>query len=763
MDNKLTNIENLQNRVMAKIAGRELDDYYAQANQQNASYGLPPAGQTPPKVKSQGTTKSRVPKTPKSAIPTPGTPTPNPAPQAAPAAAVKPNVQLPAAQFEQRMLSRGGKAALGLGAVQGAYDLWNADDKVEGLGQAASDILPGAAMYGITRPGAGAAMSAAAGRAGSALSNLSQRSGLTGMAKDVNQNAIAPVMQRINPAMQRINPAMQAAGQAIKNKLPAGVVAAAGKAMPALARFGGKALSNIIPGAGAAMSGASAANRWQEGDRAGALMDAGLGAASFIPYVGGAINLAGSGLMGLRDSYRANNSAPAAQTTQAAPQQPRLTPKLSALTLYKQAASNFRRDLEDPSSGYNSDLHQAIAPMVSPSMEGLSPSSPDARRIQGLQGDLRKGLVGLEYLTGLKKNTGETFYDEHPTEAVATDLLGKSPLIGAGVAAGGVGLNYLRQAKNMSMTQPSAMSREGNSLDPSNSSNLLDPAKGNLRADVTRVFGDDENAAARLKILDRLNKSAPGKGFTKDYERLAQAKAAIEAKHGKVLDQLNKQLESPSISEKDVKRVQARINAIEKAQAHQTASIDKNIKALLTQAKSSRGASALPEYANFHESLQKANRQGGLKGYVGEGLHDHLGDGEISSWIKKNILPGRDQAIGDLLEKHKLTGQNPHFDDMLIKDIIRENKGGAPLHPDFNETTLRSIADPEHQSSGLRRSLRKMKFPLAAGAGIAAGGTGLYYLLKAMQNQMHPKDKTDEWKRTLLKSRGDFEGANRIG
>jgi hypothetical protein len=650
----------------------------------------------------------------------------------------------PAAQFEQRMLSRGGKAALGLGAMQGAYDLWNADDKVEGLGQAVGDVLPGAAMYGLTRPGTGAGASNMAGRAGKALSNLSQRTGLTEMAKDINQNAIAP-------AMKKITPSLQAAGQTIRNKMPAGASTVANKIMPNLGRAAGFLGKRLIPGLGAGMSGASAVSRWKEGDRLGALMDAGLGAASFIPGVGGAVNLAGSGLMGLRDSYR-NKNAPTQEL-----------PKTGAFNLYKHAISNFRRDIEDPSTGYNSDLHQAIAPMVSPNVQNLPAGSPDAKRISGLQGDLRKGLVGLEYLTGLKKNTGESFYDEHPAEAVVTDLLGNSPLIGAGVAGGGIGLNYLRQAKNMRMTQPSAMSREGNIQDPSNSANLLDPAKGNLRADVGRVFGDEENVTARLKILDRLNKNAPDKGFEKQYQRLADAKAAIERKNSQILNELNSSLESSKISEKDIKRIQTRINAIEKAQAHQTGAIDKDIKALLTKAKSSRGASALPEYANFHESLQKANRQGGLKNYIGEGLHDYLGDGEIASWIKKNILPGRDQAIGDLLERHKLTGQNPHFDDMLIKDIIRENKGGAPLHPGFNETTLRRIADPEHQSSGLRRSFSKMKLPLAAGAGIAAGGTGLYYLLKAIQNQMHPKEKTDEWKRTLLKARGDFDAANRIG
>jgi hypothetical protein len=220
------------------------------------------------------------------------------------------------------MLSRGGKAALGLGAMQGAYDLWNADDKAEGLGQAASDILPGAAMYGLTRPGFSANMSAGLQRTGTALRNLSNQTGLTRMAKDINQNAVAP-------AINKITPSLQAAGQAIRNKIPAGASTAASKLLPNLGRAAGFVGKRLIPGLGAGMSAASALNRWKEGDRLGAVMDAGLGAASFIPGVGGAVNLAGSGLMGLRDSYRNNNPQPSQLPPQS---EPRLTPKVSALT-----------------------------------------------------------------------------------------------------------------------------------------------------------------------------------------------------------------------------------------------------------------------------------------------------------------------------------------------------------------------------------------------------------------------------------------------
>jgi hypothetical protein len=51
---------------------------------------------------------------------------------------------------------------------------------------------------------------------------------------------------------------------------------------------------------------------------------------------------------------------------------------------------------------------------------------------------------------------------------------------------------------------------------------------------------------------------------------------------------------------------------------------------------------------------------------------------------------------------------------------------------------------------------------LMLGGAAALGGTGLYNLLKSMQNQAYPDNKVREWKKTLLKSRGDFAGAEQI-
>jgi hypothetical protein len=59
-------------------------------------------------------------------------------------------------------------------------------------------------------------------------------------------------------------------------------------------------------------------------------------------------------------------------------------------------------------------------------------------------------------------------------------------------------------------------------------------------------------------------------------------------------------------------------------------------------------------------------------------------------------------------------------------------------------------------------SLIRHRTPLLAGAGIAAGGTGLYSLLKAIQNQYFEEDQVKDWKKTLLKSRGEFDKAEQV-
>jgi hypothetical protein len=193
------------------------------------------------------------------------------------------------------------------------------------------------------------------------------------------------------------------------------------------------------------------------------------------------------------------------------------------------------------------------------------------------------------------------------------------------------------------------------------------------------------------------------------------------------------------------------------------------LKDLLNEAKNSSGASAMGQYADLHESLQRAKQQGGLKGYIGEWLHKYKGKNAVLDKIIELLAPGKYQAVGDIAEKYNIHGAHPHFDEELLKNILKELRGGGdfsfaedPAGRAFVDSTLKDLHSAGRQGLGIARFLGRNKLPLAAGAAVAAGGAGLYQLVKAIQNQVYSKDKANEWKRTLLQSRGDFDAAKQI-
>lgn len=523
-------------------------------------------------------------------------------------------------------------------------------------------------------------------------------------------------------------------------------LAPAARFLAPIARVGKYAL----PGVSAAGSAYSAYDNFRKGDYLGAAFDAASGATSFLPGAGALISPAIDAVHYGIDTYK-NTKAPnilnnqnqqsaqkiqqfnqsggqldskgnkiniAPPTTQTStPQSPI---KMSSL-LFKNA-SQFKKDLENPDTGLNSDLYTAIAPMIGADREV---DGPDADRVAKLKENVRKGLVGLEYLTGLKKNTGETFYDEHPVQAVATDIAGSAPLIGAGIAAGGVGLNQYNQWKNFQKTEPASMAREGNKkVDITNSADLLDPA-GRSRPDVSRVFGDfDDNLLKRLNVLDRLEKTTSG-GFVDQYNAIMSG--------------------SPG------------------------AARDRKLKELLTKARNSNASTGLKAYADVHQSLNRAQTKGGLKGAIGESLHSLKGKGRIGDFIAKHLAPDMHREVGDLFEKKNITGANPHFDEQLIKDIVREYRGGGdfsqaadPKGKAFVDTTLKGLRDRKLQASGLMKGLRRHKLPLIAGAATTTGLAGMYGLLKAIQNSAYSDEKRKDWKKTLLQSRGEFDEADKL-
>jgi len=413
----------------------------------------------------------------------------------------------------------------------------------------------------------------------------------------------------------------------------------------------------------------------------------------------------------------------------------------------KAANSQFRQDLTNPSAGADSDLYKAIEPMISSNSDAMLRGA-DAERINALKEQVRKGMVGLEYMTGLKKNTGETFYDKHPVEATTTDLLGNAAPLGAGVAGAGILANMRRQRSNMLKTEPAKMSRSENSHDTTNPANLLDPHHGPARSDVSRLFGDlENNPEKRLALLDQLSGSDPGdpNSFLGKHKNIQGKQKELIDAHNLAQQDIQNKL-SGATTKPEVAQLEALMRSGDTTHKASLAKLEQETKKLMSAAKSHGDNAGLHKYVNLHESLRRAREKGGLKSYIGEGLSS-LG------------------GVGDLLEKYHITGANPHYNEEIIKNIVSEY-GGSHTSPEemrkFIEGTLQRIGDPHHQASGLRKAFSRAKIPLAAGAATAAGGMGLYHLLKGIQNQNYSKGQTAEWKKTLLKSRGDFDAAKRV-
>jgi hypothetical protein len=417
-----------------------------------------------------------------------------------------------------------------------------------------------------------------------------------------------------------------------------------------------------------------------------------------------------------------------------------------------QELTQFRKDLANPSSGLNSDLYRAISPIVSADNE-LSLPKDDQRKIDSLKEDVRKGLVGLEYMTGIKKNKGETFYDEHPAQALAADALRNAPLFGLGLAGGGVLLNSIRQKQNLDKVMPAAMARMGNTPDKdlSNPQALLNPREGTIRGDIAKIYGEADSPT-RMQLIDRLSDVDPKdkNSLSKQLSRIEKTTRTAEKEHLDKLKNLNDQLLT-ALDDREANKISKQIEGIKKLYDEQQKKTSKTKSDLLSSARSSKGSQYLDKHVNFHEALQRAKEKGGFSSPLGAGLN-----------LPDFIAPDKHQALVDLIERMEMTKAHPGFNrDLLLQSVSDFLDDPAELAR-FERTSLPKIMSHDHQGSGLGRFLSRNKFPLIAGAATAAGGTGLYYLIKALQKKMHSEDKVKDWKKTLLKSQGDFEGANRI-
>ena len=447
--------------------------------------------------------------------------------------------------------------------------------------------------------------------------------------------------------------------------------------------------------------------------------------------------------------------------------------------------SNFQKDLDDPSAGTSSDLYSAVKPMIDTG-DTSGYKAYDADRIQRLHNDVRKGLVGLEYMTGLKHNTGKTFYDEHPVQAVGTDVLKNSVPIGMGVAGLGTLHNYLRQMKNFGKTAPGQLSADGKRTDRSNAATMLEESEKNpLREDLSRLFGEGKarpgNRKAlldRMHVYDQLDHSGQG-NFAGGLQTITDKMDRHQKNFGRaekhLEDSLDRTYADKGLGTPDEQReTQKRIDTLERRKKFHTAGKTPKEKALslsqnefLQNAGRSEAAAGLPTYARLHENYRKLEANNDkLKPYTGSGLHKHAPKKGLGKDIMDAIVPNAGQEHLDEIERVGLTGQNRHYSESMLQKILHEHGHLDQNNPDGKGRSmiegLQRLGRQTSETSGLQKFWNRSKLPLAAGAATAVGGTGLYHLIKAIQNQTLNKDKVRDWKKTTLKYRGEFDEADKV-
>jgi len=422
--------------------------------------------------------------------------------------------------------------------------------------------------------------------------------------------------------------------------------------------------------------------------------------------------------------------------------------------------TSFQRELDTPGAGTQSELYRALAPLLDLHNLPEAKNKFDQERLNNLKNDFRKGTVGLEYLTGLKNNKAETFYDKHPVQALTSDVLANSGTIGAGVAAGTPLLNAIRQGSNLKKMMPAYNTRKG---DPAQSmlEKLAPVGKEGKRLPVTdphvlNMFGSlsaTPDMSEHAKIIENLNSSDP-KLRTEAHQKAEKTPMIKRLRQmdllggdkDKYLNEYASLLNSPAATEEEAKLKGVRIRQY------------------LDNLYSTPEHLALGEYAEAHKGLRDAGKN--LKSPVFAGLGEKLREKVLTGDLLEKhpklhnilgqILPDKDQPLRDWINA-TIGKQHPeNMSPEMIQQVL-ENAVGGDRSMLANDIARNSFA---RTTAG--KTLRRLGPAGVIGGGIAAGGLGLHAALKALQNQVYGKEQINEWKRNMLRSRGEFEEANRI-
>ena len=437
--------------------------------------------------------------------------------------------------------------------------------------------------------------------------------------------------------------------------------------------------------------------------------------------------------------------------------------------------SSFQKDLTSPEAGKDSELYRAISPLLDLNNLPEGKTKFDQERIEKLKNDLRQGTLGLEYLTGLKNNKVETFFDSHPIQATTSNILGNAGKLGLGVAGGGTLINALRHWKNFNKTENANDARSNDPKQQMGSklnSSKLNPINNDGRAmpvdeDLLRIFGSANVAPPevgelnftelekRVRILDQVagSQARPaGQNFTDRLQPLKKEYRAALA------------IPYPTARDKeDALKV-----------------IHDKIRNLMNETRGSKELGALKGYAGMATDLQRLKDKGEtLKGGVGSSIGDKLlANDKVDSFLSrlpaglqsaiKSAIPSSAQPVEELTRRRILKQQPNNYSEETLKDILSDThnldfSGPSPTDKTkvFERGAFGATGALKNQSR-LNRVLRFAGAPVAVGAGIAGAGMGMNALLKLIQSKVYGKDQISEWKRNALKAKGEFEEANRI-
>jgi hypothetical protein len=432
-----------------------------------------------------------------------------------------------------------------------------------------------------------------------------------------------------------------------------------------------------------------------------------------------------------------------------------------------QQISSFQKDLVTPGAGTDSELYRAISPLIELDRLPEAKTKFDQERLEKLKNDLRQGTLGLEYLTGLKNNKVETFFDAHPVQATVSNVLDNSGRIGLGVAAGGPMISALRQWKNLRRENAFHSRRKdpaqeaGQRLTPTTAEGK---PKGTIDEDILRMFGDGRPQNETEFKVTGDGKQRPIR--TDDIQNIDALK-----RRAQVLDYV-----AGSSGKPPSQNFQAELENILKIEDPKQRLVA--TKMFMEKTRGTKAYGNLKHFVDLHTDLQGLRDSGGLKGGFGSPIGDRLfASDKFNNLLNKlpvglqaaakSVIPHSQQGVEDMIRKRILMSPGVPQGEPMVQDIIEDVYGANVRNPQtrqdkvFRNAVLGATGSINNQQRH-NRLLRTFGGPALMGAGIAGAGLGLNEVLKLIQSKVYGKDKIKEWKRNALKAKGEFEEAERI-